>query len=438
MLADLVVLTASFLVAASLLRRLPTRDWFHPFGFPLLYLAVSIGLPLAYVSTTGRTVAQLSAAGVTPRLILLCAGAVVSLWAGGALGSARMALPAQRYPQAGFSYERARAIGLVLLIGLIGAGLWLAVMLRGSPYGSEQGTYSFTSFLEATVEVVAVPAVALVVSAGANRRGRILWRDLGAVGLLGVLMLVGGDRATPLALIILVAFIHHETVRRLRWQTVAVGVATVLVLLTAVAFWRARSGPSDHSVSTLIAPAAASTGSPVGTTARLLQVVPAETSYYGGATYLAAGRYLLPGPIARTLFGAPSATGSFVYRELLGLHDPSQGYGFSFEAEAYLNFGTIGVMGAFGLLGLLLMWAWRQRRPDAQRARDLLRTDALGQVKMVLYGLMILYVALRACRRRLPAVAWGRGWQGWQMSSELVRRSGGPCVGPAKTLPGRA
>ena len=86
----------------------------------------------------------------------------------------------------------------------------------------------------------------------------------------------------------------------------------------------------------------------------------------------------------------------------------------SLPSEAYLNFGLAGCVGAGLFLGALMGWAWRKHQATAVRARDLLysvlpagliggfRSDALGQIKEVLYPMLIVWVLMGLYRLRSP------------------------------------
>jgi hypothetical protein len=97
-----------------------------------------------------------------------------------------------------------------------------------------------------------------------------------------------------------------------------------------------------------------------------------------------------------------------VYRELVGFTDPTQGWGFSEPTEAYLNFGFIGVLilaAAIGwLFGRSFLWASASDRRGrfATYVYPLLisylpfglRSDALGQLKSIIYPLVIVGISV--------------------------------------------
>jgi hypothetical protein len=117
---------------------------------------------------------------------------------------------------------------------------------------------------------------------------------------------------------------------------------------------------------------------------------------------------MLPGPIARALFGAVSGTGTLVYREIINFTYAGQGWGFSLPTEGYVNFGFPGVVGAGAFLGALFGNTYKLAQRDQIDNRigsyvyPLLisylpfgiRTDALGEMKSVIYPIIICYVAL--------------------------------------------
>lgn len=408
--ADVLVVLGVLLVATPLLRRVRTRDWFHPFLLPTAYVLLTLVVPFVYVSLTGRWLWDFGGEDLSPSLISICAIAFLSMWIGIVVGCWRRTdtlVPAGAPGEWNLYFARVRMLGLVLLGVLAPMAVWLLVESMRVPYGNAQLTYGLSSVLKAVIGVGVLPAVALVGVGGVGTFRRMPRRDWVAIGVLLALLAAAGNRSVPLSSLIFLAFLHHEAVWRIRLRAVVAGAAAMVLLMVAVVLWRSGS-PSSGSGAAMVQTAVESVASPVGITARLLEVVPGETGYFMGSTYLAAAEYLLPGPIARALLGEPSMTGSLAYRDLIDFRDESQGLGFSLMAEAYLNFGPAGVAVALGAFGLLLARAWRLSRPLALRARDLLypiliaqlpyllRTDALSQVKMILYSQLLLYGALRA------------------------------------------
>jgi len=139
----------------------------------------------------------------------------------------------------------------------------------------------------------------------------------------------------------------------------------------------------------------------------LVERVPFETSFLQGSTYVASIERQLPGAIAVAVFGPPTNTASFEFRRLIGFSNPDAGFGFSLPSEGYLNFGLGGVLAAALMLGGLLGYAARRTAIRPTHARHLLyaillatlplsfRSDALQQIKTVLYPMLLSMLVLR-------------------------------------------
>ena len=206
---------------------------------------------------------------------------------------------------------------------------------------------------------------------------------------------------------------HHTYVKRLRAWTLALLIVFVLGVFTTVGYEREPTGTVGRP--SVLQSSLVDIASPTFITANVVSDVPAEHPYYLGTTYLAAWERQLPGFIANRILGSPATattpTGSFAYRDLIGFTNPNQGYGFAFPAESYINFGMPGVFLTGAGLGWLLAWSYRRCRADPSRAIHLLypvlistlpdgfRTDALGELKMVLYPMIILALVLYKARQ---------------------------------------
>jgi hypothetical protein len=173
----------------------------------------------------------------------------------------------------------------------------------------------------------------------------------------------------------------------------------------------ARGAQSTDSASDILLGDMTVAAFTVGATAA---AVPSDMPYQNGRTLGAAALRQLPSPIAIPLFGPAHDTGTWKFREIIGLSNPNFGVGFSLPADGYLNFGRVGVFGICGLLGMLFAWAYP--RLDFASGRPLglfypvlvaslpfgLRSDALGTTKNLLYAMIVLAVIMVASRASTP------------------------------------
>jgi hypothetical protein len=286
----------------------------------------------------------------------------------------------------------------------------------GAAYGANSLSYGLTSLLSATATTFAVAGLAIV-NADAGRANRLRdllrGREWAALGLFMGAVAVSGQRAGLITMGVYLAWAYTTRVRAIPWRA---AVAVLLVVLwggAAIAHNRAGDGLSPGTPSAVASNAVGDVSSPAWLTQQTVMHVPASSPYLHGSTYLAAAEAQMPGPVSRHL-GITSRTASAVFRGIIGFYDPNQGFAESYPSEAYLNFGLPGGLGAGLFLGAVMGWAWRKRRDQAARPRELLypvllaglvygfRSDALTQIKDVLYPMLIVWAVMTWCRMEAP------------------------------------
>lgn len=406
------VFTVVFVLLPFVITSLTEHDWFHPFAFPALYVAFVFAAPVTYAKAFGVRLGTLEPEEITPQLMALMLVAMVGLLLG-VLLMLRAKPTAAIGNQSPLLYRRVLSVGHYGLVILVLTQAVLAIRSAGLPYGFGQIEYD----LDAVVGVVAgsliLPTVILTTLGSVRLTGRLL--DGASQLLLAVLialLLVQGDRNQTLSVLIFLTWMQNA-IRPIRLSRLVAGTAVVLAGVILVGGIRADSNPLPTGQ-----PAAerllGDLSSTSGITADLMQRVPDQHPYTRGSTYMAALKNLAPGPISRSLFGDP-ATATFVYRDIIDLDNPNHGVGFSFIAEAYLNFGWFGVAALSFGLGMLLAWAWRSSSPYPTTAAALLypvlisllpyllRSDALTQIKLAGYALIACVIVFRVSRTGAPA-----------------------------------
>jgi hypothetical protein len=404
--------------------------WFHPLSLPLAALAVMLlGAPL-WVQATGRPAGLLYAPGHLPQgasrlsaalsaaasaaLVLVIAGYVAGAGLVLVLASPpRAAVPGRWAP---LRYPAVRRAGSALLVSGALAHAVITIAKRGTPYGAEQVQYGVLSFLGSAAAALVLAGLAaatlIVADAPALRRARDLLggREWAALGLYLAAVTASGDRAGLIPPGVIVAWAYSTRVRAIPFRRVAAAAVITLVAAAGIAAWRTQA-PLPDSPSAVMQSAAGDVSSPPWLTEQTVSLVPSSSPFLHGSTYEAAVVAQLPGPVSRH-FGATSRTASAVFRDLIGFYDPDQGFAESYPSEAYLNFGLPGCLCAGLLLGAVMAWAWRSCRHPACRPRDLLypvllagfayglRSDALTQVKDVLYPVLIIWGVTGSCRLR--------------------------------------
>jgi hypothetical protein len=306
-------------------------------------------------------------------------------------------------------YPSLRTVGRCLLMLSLAAKVY-QLRSTGSvfttTYGAGQTEYTSGTAIAILGESLVAVGALLIMHANSRQFGKPLqrldWLLLGAVLLISVVLL--GSRGEAIAPVFLFLWFRTRFGKPIKTKTMVVMLGAVATAFLGI--WKIRS--SAAAAYPLVQQLLWQTASPQLLTANVAAVVPDRLAFFEGSTYLSALQGSLPGFISRSIFGAPSGTGALAYREIIGLNDPNQGYGFAFPTEAYLNFGYVGVFIAGLLLGVLIQWAWNWQTTGTIMNRLAvfvypllisylpygLRSDSLGQIKSIIYPLAILGIAL--------------------------------------------
>lgn len=406
--------------------RRPWESVLDPRVGPLAYIVYALLVPPIYMTVTGNGIGSISSESLTPiTTVIMCTTTLSYIF--GATVFARFSSRGSREQAWARTAGEPRVQSLmssnartVLQLGralLILAFLAKVYEVRSNgtvfsgTYGANQLDFGANSSIAVLGESM-VGVGALLVMFGNTRTGlsplrKIDFALLASVLLVSVVLL--GSRGEALAPIILYVWFRARMGRRVRRVALVTGVALMSVALLVV--WQTRSASAAGGYS-LIQQLLWQTSSPQLLTWNVTNLVPETNDFYFGSTYLNALKFFAPGPITRAIFGQPEGTGALAYRELIGFTDPNQGFGFALPTEAYLNFGLFGVaVAGFGLGALLQVtfnWAI-----DPERAEGVssfvypllvsylpygLRTDALGQLKSIIYPLLLIALALLVIR----------------------------------------
>ena len=394
------------------------RDWFHPLLYPLIYIEVVLFAPTLYVLIKHENLSVwVSMSNITSRLLEALGLTGVGIGLGMAItliltDGKKQSNKHNSVTATDFYFIRRCGRWLLFLAVVLQVESWRR--LAGTAYGASQTTYGTTSTLATIGPGLLFVSIILIVVGNVKLRNRWILgvQDILLFAVEAVLTLSRGGRADILAPLLFILWAHHTYVKRLSVSILVVLTVFVLALFTTVGYVREPAGTARPSV---IQSSLVDIASPTFITANVVSDVPEGHSYYMGTTYVAAVERQLPGFIANRLLGSPATatmpTGSYAYRDLIGFTNPNQGYGFAFPAESYINFGMTGVFVAAAGLGWLLAWSYRRCRSDPNRALDLLypvlianlpdafRTDALGDLKMILYPMIILAVVFHIARK---------------------------------------
>ncbi len=182
-------------------------------------------------------------------------------------------------------------------------------------------------------------------------------------------LLLVGNRHAPVMLLIAYAWVYHRCIRPIpKVLLLSVGSLILLVVNPVVAVFRIGSGSERFSLNSLldafssidnpIVASISEMGFSMVTVAYTIDLVPGYRDFDMGVSYLYALFSVIP-----SLFWAhhPTAVHGTLDDWLIYTVDPLQSsagnsYGFSFIAEAYLNFGWLGAPFVLGAIGFFLGW----------------------------------------------------------------------------------
>lgn len=410
----LVSLVAVILGSATYWYRRSSRDLFHPLVFPTMYISYVLFSPWVYMTVTEQPIGIIDPASVHGPAIWVMMFTVLG-WFLGSLTFLEVGVT-ERPNHVRYQTENTSNlfvhIGRILLVLLVVGRLTQIRLFAGKVYGANQFQYDVASQLATAVLGLFIVATLLVIIGNLGRErkplGRYDWCLFLVIAGLGLVFL--GSRADVVAPTIIVLWAYGKK-HRLRPGAVLAVMACAVQLFVYVGDNRGVGSPVVHEP--LLARSLLDTSSPYMITDNLTRSVPALTPYLGGRTYAVSLEMMLPGSISRLLVSEAPQTATIVYRQIEGQTDPNASVGFSLPSEAYLNFGMSGALTVGLLVGSVFGMAYR-RSTSRRRgsAGDYfypilaaavpygLRSDALGQMKMALYPLLILTVISLIVRRR--------------------------------------
>lgn len=403
---------------------------FRPTAIPLLYLCLVFLGPPMFMWATGSPIGSVQTSTITT--------ATVSIAGLFLLGYVCGAVLFRRAPSIGdflahswsdFESRTSRFVvtaGRFMLAASLAAKVY-QVATTGSiadgAYGANQLDYSLGTTVAVVGEGLVAAGALLVMYGNTVSRGYpVRGLDtllLGAI--LAISMFLLGSRGEAIAPIVMFAWFHVRSGRRVRILPALVVIVAVIAVFELVSNLRA-AGPAVTPISPL-ENMLFQVSSPTLLSYNVSMLVPESSPFTQGSTYIASLGALLPGALTRAVFGDVSGTGALYYRELIHFDNPNQGWGFAYPTEAYLNFGFFGVFVMALLLGAFLSVAFRKAVTitPADRLWPVvyplvisyipygIRSDALAQMKSVLYPLImmgfVLIVARTYGRMKSPSIS---------------------------------
>lgn len=380
------------------------KDVLNPLGVPLGYVWMVVSLPWLFVMQTDEPLWRIDKQSLDGP-----ATAVMALLLGGwMLGSLLVVAlsgpkePPQETRDLTRYRRQVRTFARLLLLILL-AGKVAQVGLQTGPYGAGQTSYGAFAAVTTILEGLLPVAVLLCIIAREPEKRWVLAKFevlvILIIAAIGVVAL--GSRSEFLAPVVVLVWGQSQRTR-IGMGKVLVAMAVLVPLLASVAFLRTGE---EFSRRDLVERSLVDISSPYVISAELVSKVPAGSPYLGGDTYVSAARFALPGFISRRLGGDEIDTASFRYRELARITNANQGIGFAFPAESYWNWGLSGVfIVSVVVSALVARFYWIGRSGDFLRVRTFVypilvsaipygvRSDSLGQFKMTVYPIVILWV----------------------------------------------
>ncbi|MFC6354662.1 O-antigen polysaccharide polymerase Wzy [Luethyella okanaganae] len=405
---------AIVVVVLTALRCREATRLLHPLVAPVAYLVYALLVPLIYISLTGQGIQTMpssmlnsqTAVAMSLVIIMYCVGARLSM-GGRVAGNRSTASDLQLVSP----YDAAvslvtRDFGRLVLFLALAARVyeWLVDgAISSRVYGANQLAYTTDTAISILGESLVAVGCLLVMRGNTLALGRPLTAidKVLVISICGISLFILGSRAEMIAPLVLYLWFWLKCGRRIPVGRVVVAAAIVAAAFLAVAQFRSRSaGPPGYP---LIENLLVETSSPLYITDSLIQLVPQQYDFFGGATYLESLKFMFPGVISRAMFGDVQGTGALVYRHLIGFTFEGNGWGFALPAEAYLNFGFVGIAVVAFLVGLLFGRSYQQSGRVASVINLSgylyplllsylpygLRSDALGELKSIVYPLAI-------------------------------------------------
>ncbi len=237
--------------------------------------------------------------------------------------------------------------------------------------------------------VFAMSGIFGILATDDGRRGRRYFA-LGMAGLIGLLLILKGDRSHLIGLGMGVGWCYSQRVRRIS-PTLVFALAFLALmavpLLKEFREWRTIEYASSSSPRQLLAATFGEMGSSAMAFVYTLDFIPSESpyrwgmSYLGGALELVPNFGLTPGKsfVLTNVDYSPSA---WITRELApAWFDMGGGFGYSMDAEAYFNFGMPAVLIGMTFFG----WLTARVRNSSQGSALKLVWSAMFLAAMSMY-----------------------------------------------------
>lgn len=253
---------------------------------------------------------------------------------------------------------------IVLALGLQAALLlkYGVVEFFTRVYGKEALTPSadnWLAYLYTLGGVIMSPAIVTLAAASVACTGKLFpsRRWLLVVLLYLASMMAEGDRGSLALAVLPLLIIQHYWVRRVRWRSGMLLILAGLTMFGMLKLYRGSKNVADAVAETFQASTYEMLFHEMGNTldvvVRSMAVVPVREDYFGGKTYVWAVARALPNMSLQPREWGFVSSKWIVEETAPDIAARFGGFGFSIVAEAYINFGALGVGGFLFLLGVV-------------------------------------------------------------------------------------
>lgn len=167
---------------------------------------------------------------------------------------------------------------------------------------------------------------------------------------------------TPIILTVFSIFVFGYYYGRIKLRGVVIGLVTVVLVTSAMGELRAiNSNQSNRSGDLIDGTIGSGNGFDTVRSTAIIERVPSRAGYLYGTSYLALPVFWVPRQIWP---GKPeTGLGAWVKEKLFGVSARQSGWPPGFIAEAYINFGYIGIVFLPFFIGMAMRWFYEMFRP---------------------------------------------------------------------------
>ncbi|WP_198016867.1 O-antigen polymerase [Nocardioides sp. CF8] len=419
--ASTLVLAAGLALSVRVL--ITSGDAFASRVFPLAYTCACLLGPAIYAATGGfgpyfLKPSQLTVTSVAA-LTIFVASLAAGLWVP-VPGRAKKTSPPHRQvvgTRLPFA-TRQTLFRIALALLLVAAALRLAHLVMFGPgsfntFNGFGATWQITAFRYASL--LPLPAVMLLLIAVRRPLATLVPPSaLALLGIWGITSLIIGTRDELLAPTIVLLWAYHHRIKRIPIGKLAAVACAGFLALAIVGLL--RTGTAMNPISAILRPVASATN----TSTLAVNAIPSQSQHLYGETYLVAMMHALP-VVPIDLDDHPTATHRFP--DVIN-HTAQSGLGFSPVAEAWWNFGWLGLVTIPLLFAFMLRMAEMKAHAWPVQATCLAYPLIISRIPVMLRGdFLQQYKGILVPLLAVGLVVFVTSWASYRRSGQTGSRS---------------